>query len=115
MLHAHRGDAGKQAHCAHACGVDVGQWRVHVVAAGGVQVHAVELDAQPVVLQSVHAGQAGDAARWLSLPLSFLGFLPGSLLTPMIKGPGQYLPEHPRNLTKLPSFQHTWEKLHTVF
>ena len=59
--HAHRGDAGKQAHRAHARGVDVGQWRVHVVAARRDQVHAIELDAQPIVAQPLHAGQAGDA------------------------------------------------------
>ena len=61
--HADRGNASEHTHAAHARGVDVRQGRIHVVAAGRNQIHAVHLDAQPIVGQAMHAGQAGDTAR----------------------------------------------------
>ena len=60
--HADRHRAGKYTHAAGAGGVDERQRRVPGVAAGRHQVHAIDLDAQPVVHHAVHAGQAGDAA-----------------------------------------------------
>ena len=59
---AHWRDASEQAHAAHTRRVDVRQRRVHVVGARGNQVHAIHLDAQPVVRQPLHTGQAGHAA-----------------------------------------------------
>jgi hypothetical protein len=41
--------------------VDVGQRRVHVVGAGGDQVHAIDLDPDAVIGQAVNGWQAGDA------------------------------------------------------
>ena len=59
---ADRRRAGIHLDAAHVAGVDVRQRRVHVVGAGGHQVHAVDLGAQPVVGQPAQHRQAGHTA-----------------------------------------------------
>ena len=59
---ADRRDAGVDLDRTHLRGIEIRQRGVHVVGAGGQQVHAVDLDAQAVVGEAVDRGQAGHAA-----------------------------------------------------
>ena len=59
----HRGDAGIDLECFNLARVKIGQRRVHVIGAGGKQIHAIDLDAQTVIRQAVDRRQAGYAAR----------------------------------------------------
>ena len=63
--HADRRGAREHAYRGHPRGIDIRQRRIHVVAARGHQIHAVELNAQAVVRHAMHAGQAGEAPRAL--------------------------------------------------
>ena len=55
-------DAGEHLDAADLAGIDIRHRRVHVIAAGRDQVHAIHLDAQPVIGHAVNHGQAGNAA-----------------------------------------------------
>ena len=60
---ADRSDAGVHLQIAQVARGDIRHCRVHMVGAGGHQVHAIDLDAQAIVGQAVDRRQAGDAAR----------------------------------------------------
>ena len=61
--HADRADPGEYLQFAEVARRNIGQRRVHMVGAGGNQVHAIHLDAQAVVTQPANCRQAGDAPR----------------------------------------------------
>ncbi|MPM65935.1 hypothetical protein SDC9_112839 [bioreactor metagenome] len=60
--HADRRDACEDLDLGDIARVQIRQRRVHVVGAGGDEIHAVDGDAQAIVGQAVDGRQAGDAA-----------------------------------------------------
>lgn len=59
---ADRRNAGINLEFADAARIEIGERRVHVIGAGGNEVHAIDGDAQAVVGQAVNGRQAGNAA-----------------------------------------------------
>ena len=59
---ADRGDAGEDLDLGDVGRVKIGHRRIHVVGAGGDEIHAIHRDAQAVIGQAVDHRQAGDAA-----------------------------------------------------
>ena len=59
---AHGHDAGIDLETADRRRVEIGQGGIHVVGTGGDQVHAIDLDAHPIIGQAMNGRQTGDTA-----------------------------------------------------